>query len=359
MEKLQKAILTSVIKKANDGTYEFNMSEETIDRDGEVIKIDGWDLKNFKKNSILLWGHRHDIPGIGVVGLAAKEDGNLVARKVRFATEGIYELADTVHGLVDDGVLKAVSVGYIPKKRTYPKQDEEDENGKGVKGKKKPRVITEEAELYELSIVNVGSNPNALAVLKSAVEKAENNPPDEWFDKKAFFAETAEAIKEDDLPEEAEENPYPAEHSCRLVEPVDGAPTRRKNGEQEHEGKKYDVIYQKQDGKWVQQAYRYPKKTWKASEARAHCKAHDGKFEGASESSIETLMERLVEKIDRLCETIEKMAKPKQKRIYDTIFAGGQDNDQKEPADKEDQIIEIVEQGDAPILEIEEVNKNE
>lgn len=234
MEKMVKALLSSEIKKTGDGTYEFIMSDETIDRDGEVIKVDGWDLKNFKKNGPLLFGHRHDLPAIGVVGRAVKEDGLLKAKGVRFAKEGIYDLADTVHGLVDDKILKAVSVGYIPKKRSYPSQDDDD---KDVKGKKKPRVITEEAELYELSIVNVGANPNALAALKSAEEKAIKQGP---------------------------------------AEPDD------------------------------------------------------------DEVNIKELMEKLVGKIDRLCESIEKMAQPKQKRIYDALFAGDQDNDQNGPAEKEE-----------------------
>lgn len=65
--------------------------------------------------------------------------------------------------------------------------------------------------------------------------------------------------------------PYPNEHACRLKEPIKGAETRRANGEREHNGKKYDVIYQKQkNGKWEDQAYRYPKKTWQATEAKKH-----------------------------------------------------------------------------------------
>ena len=72
--------------------------------------------------------------------------------------------------------------------------------------------------------------------------------------------------------------PYPSEYSCRLCSPIKGAPTRRKNGAREHNGKKYDVIYQEQKGKWVDQSYRYPKKTWSASEARSHCKSHKGSY---------------------------------------------------------------------------------
>jgi len=84
--------------------------------------------------------------------------------------------------------------------------------------------------------------------------------------------------------------PYPNEHACRLLPPRAGAPTARKNGEREHEGKKYDVIYQKQaNGKWEDQAYRYPKETWSESQAASHCKSHKGiEFEPASgKSAIE------------------------------------------------------------------------
>lgn len=79
-----------------------------------------------------------------------------------------------------------------------------------------------------------------------------------------------------------EYKPYPNEHACRLREPVAGAKTRRKNGDREHDGKKYDVIYQEQDGKWVEQAFRYPKEAWDAEAAKKHCADHNGKFDAAS-----------------------------------------------------------------------------
>jgi len=118
--ELEKALINCEIKKTGENDYEFVMSDETVDRDGEIIAVDGWDTKNFKKNNILMFGHRHDIPGIGIVGRVVTEDGKFRAKKTRFASPGIYELADTVHGLVDDGVLKAVSVGYIAKERPFP-----------------------------------------------------------------------------------------------------------------------------------------------------------------------------------------------------------------------------------------------
>ena len=149
---MDKALLSCVIKRNKDDTYTFIGSDETLDRDGEVIKVDGWQLANYKKNPVVLWGHRHDIPAIGKAERVYKDDGKLKF-KVRFAQEGAHELADTVRALIDDDILKSVSVGYIPLKREYPSDDEK---------AKQPQVVTMKAELYELSVVNVPANQNAL-----------------------------------------------------------------------------------------------------------------------------------------------------------------------------------------------------
>lgn len=285
--KLEKALLSCEIKKTGENEYEFVMSDETIDRDGEIIKVDGWDLKNFKKNNILMWGHRHDLPGIGVVGSAVKEDGKLKAKRVRFASSGIYELADTVHGLVDDGILKAVSVGYIPKEREYPAQEDDDKSGSK---KKKPRIVTSKAELYELSIVNVGSNPNALRSLKSAEENAVK---DFKGDEKQFL--------QDDIIEDyqLDEKPYKNEHSCRL-KPPNYSKYNRVNCEAKHDGKCIDFIYGIKGPKESElQSMRYPKKTWSASAARAHCRSKKGTFEAAADEDSLTV-EEMEEKFNGL-----------------------------------------------------------
>lgn len=46
-----------------EGEIEGVASTEKADRDGEVIKQDGWDLKNFKANPVILAAHNyHDFP---------------------------------------------------------------------------------------------------------------------------------------------------------------------------------------------------------------------------------------------------------------------------------------------------------
>jgi len=154
--ELERAVLNSNIEKNKDDTYTFVGSDETVDRDGEVIKVDGWQLANYKKNPVIMYAHDHWSPPVGKSLRTYKEDGKLKF-KVQFASEGVYPLADTIRGLVDDGILKGVSVGYRAISREYPSDEE---NGKTKK--EKPRVVTTKAELYELSIVNVGANPAAL-----------------------------------------------------------------------------------------------------------------------------------------------------------------------------------------------------
>jgi len=175
---MDKALLSCVIKRNKDNTYTFIGSDETLDRDGEVIKVDGWQLANYKKNPVVLWGHRHDIPAIGKAERVYKDDGKLKF-KVRFAQEGTHELADTVRALIDDEILRSVSVGYIPLKREYPSDDEK---------AKQPQVVTMKAELYELSVVNVPANQNALIA----------SMKDKGYEQKTIDLVTAEVPMESD-----------------------------------------------------------------------------------------------------------------------------------------------------------------
>jgi len=84
--------------------------------------------------------------------------------------------------------------------------------------------------------------------------------------------------------------PYPNEHACRLEDP--GKFKRFTRVERKSSvGKTYSVLFgwMSVGGKEIsrEQAYRYPKDTWNASQARAHCKSHDGRFEKASEKTQE------------------------------------------------------------------------
>lgn len=79
--------------------------------------------------------------------------------------------------------------------------------------------------------------------------------------------------------------PYPNEHACRLQSPGK-YPKFRRGTRKSRNGKVYSVIYGiLSGGKSEDQAYRYSKSSWSASEARTHCSRHGGRFEAARSTS--------------------------------------------------------------------------
>lgn len=131
---------------------EFVLSDETPDRMDDVIMSDGWQLDNFRKNPIALFGHRSDFP-IGTWKDLRVEKKQLIGR-LDIAPEGTSERIDEIRRLIDAGILRAVSVGFKPIE-TKPRK----ETGWGV--------FYTKAELVETSVVSVPANPNALAIAKS------------------------------------------------------------------------------------------------------------------------------------------------------------------------------------------------
>lgn len=132
-------------------TDEYVLSDETVDRYGDVIKLSGWRLANFKRNPIVLFNHDNDFP-IGRWENVRIEGGALRA-KYAAAARGTSPRIDEINNLREQGILKATSVGFKPVKA------EPRAGGIGLS--------YEEQELLECSIVSVPANPNALHVAKS------------------------------------------------------------------------------------------------------------------------------------------------------------------------------------------------
>jgi HK97 family phage prohead protease len=147
--KMIRKVLTAEVKELADGVLEFIGSAGSTDRDGEVIKAEGWELENYKKNPVILWAHRYDEPPIGKAVNVKVVGPNLVFQ-VKFADATIYPFADTIYKLCKGGFLNATSVGFIPKEWELGKKESDP-----------ARTFTKQ-ELLELSIVPVPSNPDAL-----------------------------------------------------------------------------------------------------------------------------------------------------------------------------------------------------
>ena len=133
---------------------EFIMSDETPDRYGDVIecKTDSWDLTDFRKNNIALFGHNSSFP-IGTWDNVRVENGALRGH-LKMAPAGTSDRIDEVRRLIDAGVLKATSVGFRPiESRPISHQSHGE------------RYIKQ--ALLECSVVSVPANPNALQIAKS------------------------------------------------------------------------------------------------------------------------------------------------------------------------------------------------
>jgi HK97 family phage prohead protease len=133
---------------------DFVMSDETVDRMGDIIMADGWDLDHFKNNPIALFGHRSDFP-IGKWKNLRIEDKQLKGT-LELAPEGTSDRIDEIRKLIAADILRAVSVGFRPKEHT---QLDSQNPFSGLRFTKQ--------ELVETSLVSVPANPNALAVAKS------------------------------------------------------------------------------------------------------------------------------------------------------------------------------------------------
>lgn len=149
MDTVYKILEDCEVKKVGERQYQFTASTNTQDRDGEVINVDGWDIRNYEKNPVVMYAHDYRSLPIGRSTKVWVSRGKL-KNTVEFPPEGTSEFADTVERLVDTGFLKTESVGFIPKKW---------QDGDGDKG---PSRTYTKQELLEISIVPVPSNPDAL-----------------------------------------------------------------------------------------------------------------------------------------------------------------------------------------------------
>lgn len=149
----KKSMEIKHIKGAQDANdpFRFVMSDESVDRVGDVIRAKGWDLEDFQKNPVALWGHDHAKP-IGVWENVAVVGKKLIGN-LRLAKKGTSPEIDTIRSLVEQRILKSVSVGFQPLEAV------------ALKNKSGFEYLSQ--KLHECSLVSVPANANALAIAKS------------------------------------------------------------------------------------------------------------------------------------------------------------------------------------------------
>lgn len=127
------------------------ISDGKKDRDNDVIDVDGWNLKEYKKNPVVLWAH--DSSSLPIAkSTVRRSDGRLVSKDT-FPEEGEYPFADSVFNLVKGGFINAKSVGFVPDEWVF------DEKAGGFHFSK--------TTLLEHSYVPIPANPRALIIARS------------------------------------------------------------------------------------------------------------------------------------------------------------------------------------------------
>lgn len=151
----EKAYMNLNIEVKSIDKEEFTLdaifSTKDVDRHGDVVIQDGWDLANFKRNPVILNSHNYG-DATEVIGRAFDvrvENGKLQG-KIKFAVAENPK-AKIIFDLYANKFLSAFSVGFIPTKFKTNKDGSTDWS------------VIEEAELLEVSAVSVPANARALA----------------------------------------------------------------------------------------------------------------------------------------------------------------------------------------------------
>lgn len=146
----------------NDRTLVAWATTNDVDRDGDSLSADGWDLKSFKKNPVLMACHDYWKFPIGKV-IWIKADPSDKPKGLKFKAQ----FAETDEGLdawylYRNGFMNAFSVGFDPLEE--PIFDDK------ADGKKKPRRIYPKNELLEISCVPVPANALALVEAEKSMK---------------------------------------------------------------------------------------------------------------------------------------------------------------------------------------------
>lgn len=150
-------LVTRTAEQSAADPYEFIMSTDDTDRMGDVVEIGGIDLKAFRKNPVALWQHDAESP-IGTWADVRKEGGRLIG-KLQLAAAKTSPLIDRLRQLIEQRVLRAVSIGFraLEIKPTG--------EGFGLRFLK--------SELVECSLVSIPANAAALRVKALAPHPAD------------------------------------------------------------------------------------------------------------------------------------------------------------------------------------------
>ena len=144
-------------------------TKESVDRDGDIVKIDGINLKDYKKNPLFLWAHQGSSSPENVLGNSVKvwEDGKKLMFKLNFLEEDVNPRADMVYKMYKAGALRAFSIGFAP---DWKEAEFNEKNG---------GYVFKKVDLFEISAVPTPANAFALIQSKEFKQMIEDKEVDD------------------------------------------------------------------------------------------------------------------------------------------------------------------------------------
>lgn len=133
-------------QKLSDGEVEFVVSTNALDSHGERIDVNGIDIKDYKKNPVVLWGHDGFNLPIAKATKIWKDGGKLMARAKFYLKD---PFASKVYNYIVDGYLNAVSIGGM------------------VEEWASDGITISKMIMKEFSVVSVPANSEAIATAKA------------------------------------------------------------------------------------------------------------------------------------------------------------------------------------------------
>jgi HK97 family phage prohead protease len=177
MTTITRKALTAELKGTAKG-FAAVITAETLDRDGEVLIPQGMNSVEFEKNPTLFWNHDYAQPVGRCNGLKRKEstivgDFTFAQRPDGYGGEFFPEVAAA---LVGQGIVNAVSVGYVPEDGGVRRATEIDRKKYGDR----VHTVYSRWKLLEVSLAPLQANPDALI---TAVKKGMMSPvaAKRWF----------------------------------------------------------------------------------------------------------------------------------------------------------------------------------
>lgn len=141
-----------VEKLLDGGQLRHIISDESVDRHGDIVRVKGWDLTHYKKNPVILLAHSHSNLPIGKsIRIIKRLKEKQLVSIGEYPSAQLYQHANDVFRLAACGYINASSVGFMPKE-WEPIDEEQPWLGYDIT----------KQELWEYSIVPVPANPNAL-----------------------------------------------------------------------------------------------------------------------------------------------------------------------------------------------------